>query len=151
MPFIILKLSTVFNVNTTLRIIPPNVRINLLFKLLLEAIFNGSERVVELRHDTTLLKLYFISLANYVSRLLNRRLGRSLDLCFGGFVEIANGGGKVLNCGGELSCDFIIKLVVAEQDGLNFVSHLAGGGGKTEKRGFSDEFNFFVLATVNPL
>ncbi|GBE61093.1 protocadherin Fat 3-like protein, putative [Babesia ovata] len=53
----------------------------------------------------------------------------------------------------QFACDaFAAALrypVVAEQDRLNFAGNLAGGGGETEKRGFSDEFNFFVLAIVH--
>ncbi|GBE61109.1 hypothetical protein BOVATA_026020 [Babesia ovata] len=47
-----------------------------------------------------------ILLTYYVSRLLNRRRGRSPDLFLSLLVEIVNGGGKFAYCSGKIFCDF---------------------------------------------
>ncbi|GBE62871.1 hypothetical protein BOVATA_043640 [Babesia ovata] len=76
---------------------------------------------LEIRHETIFFKLNCTTVTNLLSRLVNRRRGRTLDLCFGFSVESGNGGGK--------SVDFISKWLFDFSEfflkSLNLIVHSA--------------------------
>ncbi|GBE62964.1 methylglyoxal synthase, putative [Babesia ovata] len=90
------------------RIILPNVIVNLLLELMFETTFNSSKLSVELLHKLILAKHnWTLFLLNLPSRLVNRRLGCSLDLCLSFSVESLNGGGKFGNLSLQILLDFL--------------------------------------------
>ncbi|GBE62991.1 HEAT repeat-containing isoform 1, putative [Babesia ovata] len=93
------------------RIILPNVIVNLLLELMFETTFNSSKLSVELLHKLILAKHnWTLFLLNLLSRLVNRRPGRILDLLLSFAVELVNCFFKATNCTFKISCDFISKL-----------------------------------------
>ncbi|GBE62820.1 S-adenosyl-L-methionine-dependent methyltransferase, putative [Babesia ovata] len=81
---------------TSRRIIRTNVVINLLIKSVFEVTSYLPVGFFEIFHEIRT-KRYITVLTNLPSRLVNRRPGRILDLCFGFSVELVNGAGKLIN------------------------------------------------------
>ncbi|GBE60566.1 ATP-dependent protease ATP-binding subunit, putative [Babesia ovata] len=94
--FSFLKFNFLITTLTTCLIILTNVVINFLFNVSFETAFDGSKLLVESIHEVIFTaKLNCTTgIANLLSRRCNRRLGRSLDLCFSYTVERFNGGGN---------------------------------------------------------
>ncbi|GBE60223.1 pyruvate dehydrogenase, putative [Babesia ovata] len=97
---------------SAVRIIPPNVLLKQILKVFGELIFDLIVRFFEFIHEfITKLNWTTRFITNLPSRLPDRRLGRSLDLLFGGLVESVNGGGKFFDLSLKWLFDMVIKII----------------------------------------
>ncbi|GBE62970.1 multidrug transporter, putative [Babesia ovata] len=93
----------------TWRIILPDVLVNLLLESVFEIFCNLFVSLVKRLHFLIQVNLtwHTTAISNYVSRLGDGRLGRLLDLLFGGLVERGDGSVKLVDSFLKLFLDFL--------------------------------------------